>query len=137
MNELARTSQAQAVFSHILRASAFAALLFSTACGDSGSDGPPAQQVEDMSGRSCSVQDAFTVSCDVDPMPTGGCQTGETACFQLGTTGDASGPGAICAACCKGNTSRSIAADCVNLVCSTADDCPPEYGRCVSSICRY
>lgn len=90
-----------------------------------------------MLGRSCTLESAAEVTCDQPPAPAGGCQSGETACYQLGTTGDASGPGAICAACCKGNTSRSMAGDCSNLVCSTADDCPPSYGRCLNNVCRY
>ena len=116
------------------------ALLLATlalaACGG-GEEGPPPLQVEDMRGRSCEITVDHEVTCDEEPMPSVGCSAGETACFRVGTTGDAAGPGAICAACCKDNTSRGIAADCSNLVCSSAEDCPSEYGRCMNSVCRY
>jgi hypothetical protein len=106
-------------------------------CGGGGDDGPPAQELEDMLGRSCLFDNASEVTCDEPPMPTGGCSGGATACFQLGSSGDAAGPAAICAACCMGSTSHSAAGDCSNLVCSTNDDCPPSYARCMSGICRY
>jgi hypothetical protein len=113
-----------------------AVLIVLAACGG-GEEGPPPLAVEDMLGRSCEIAVGNEVTCDEEPKPAAGCPSGETACFQVGTTGDAAGPGAICAACCKGNTSRSVASDCSNLVCSSAEDCPPQYGRCVSNMCRY
>ncbi len=109
----------------------------SLACGDDGDGGPPAQEVEDMLGRSCMLLSAAEVTCDQDPMPAAGCPSGTTACFQLGTTDNAAGPAAICAACCGPSSSTSTRGDCSNLVCSSADDCPPQYGRCMSGICRY
>ena len=90
-----------------------------------------------MLGRTCTLASSGKVTCDAQPEPVNGCKTGETACFQLGTTGSAAGPGAICAACCDGNSSTSYSSDCSNLVCSSNDDCPPEYGRCMSGVCRY
>lgn len=116
--------------------SVFAALMLG-ACGSDGAEGPPAQEVVDTLGRSCTLATAGDVTCDQAPMPTDSCESGATACFQLGTTGDASGPAAICAACCMGTVSHSAAGDCENLVCSTNDDCPPTYSRCLDGVCRY
>ena len=106
------------------------------ACG-SDDDGGPKQTVHDQAGRTCVLETAGKVTCDQEPKPTNACKTGTTACFQLGTTGDVAGPGAICAACCGTSSSTSFSMDCVNLTCASAADCPPEYGRCVSGACRY
>jgi hypothetical protein len=104
--------------------------------GDSGS-GPPSTKVKDALGRNCTVQDAAHVTCDQAPHPMAGCPAGATPCWALGTTGNVTGPGAICASCCSGNTSSGTAADCSSLVCSTDMDCPDVYGRCMSGACRY
>lgn len=126
--------------SRVVRALATIVLLLasSPACGGGG--GPPKQTVHDEAGRTCVLSAASgpkELSCDEDPMPSISCKADESACFQLGTTGDAAGPGAVCAACCGKTSSHSVSADCENLSCSSADDCPPEYGRCVSGRCRY
>lgn len=121
---------------HSTRSTWVALVLILAACGG-GEDGPPPLAVEDMLGRKCEITIEDNVTCDQSPMPSMACKTGETACFQVGTTDNAAGPGAICAACCSGNSSRSVAGDCSNIVCSSAEDCPVVYGRCVNSVCRH
>ena len=107
-------------------------------CSSSSDDGgPPPDEVTDQLGRTCLIEDAANVTCDEDPQPAAGCPEGATPCFDLGTTGDASGPGAICAACCGKDISVSMAFDCSNLTCSTDDDCPAIYGRCLRGECLY
>ncbi len=112
---------------------------FLAACS-SNSEPAPGQTVMDMLGRTCVIPQsaADPITCDQPPQPIAGCSSGATPCFLLGTTGDAGGPGAICAGCCSGNTGTSLVVDCVNLTCATPADCPPSYARCVSgSVCRF
>jgi hypothetical protein len=112
--------------------------LSAAACSDGSEEGgPPAEEVTDQLGRSCSVEDAAHVTCDEAPAPTAGCAGGAAPCFTLGTTGDAAGPGAICASCCSGDTAIAAAGDCSNIACTTENDCPKVYGRCVSGQCRH
>lgn len=107
-------------------------------CGsdDTGS-GYPSVKVKDQLGRSCTIGEHEDATCDQDPKPSGACKTTATACFMVGTTGDASGPAAICAGCCEGNTSTSVRTDCAKIVCSAATDCPSTYGRCLNGECRH
>ena len=111
--------------------------LCAAGCGSSD-DGAPKTNVKDAAGRSCTLTaDSMEATCDKPPMPAAGCPATAHACFITGTTGDASGPGAMCAGCCAGNTASSQASDCSNLVCSSNADCPAEYGRCLTGQCRY
>lgn len=111
--------------------------LLAWACGGDDSSGPPKLEVKDKAGRECTIGAADEVSCDQDPMPSAGCPSGANACFQLSSTGDAAGPAAICAACCQGSTSTSVAVDCSEITCATDDDCPSTFGRCLNGACRY
>jgi hypothetical protein len=104
--------------------------------GDSG--GAPRQTVRDLAGRTCTITASeMAAHCDEAPAPAAGCPSGATACFLVGSTGDASGPAAICAGCCAGNQGTSAAADCANITCSNDEECPSEYGRCANGQCRY
>jgi hypothetical protein len=108
------------------------------ACSSSDDGGSrPTKQVKDKLGRTCTIGDTLTASCDQEPKPAAGCKTTATACFTVGTSGDASGPAAICAGCCEGNTSTSVRTDCAAITCATAADCPTEYGRCLNAECRH
>ena len=104
---------------------------------DDEGDGGPTVRVTDLTGRTCSIENAAEVDCDEPPAPIDGCPEGSMACYSLGTTGDASGPAAICAGCCSGNNSTSTADDCSEITCADAGDCPSSYGRCVDNECRY
>lgn len=116
-----------------------AMLLGAFGCGgDDSSGAPPPQQVTDQLGRVCSIVNLLDVTCDQAANPSSGCTAGSAPCFVVGTTGDAGGPGAICATCCGGGSSSVALADCSNISCQTPADCPPSYGRCVTgNICRY
>lgn len=108
------------------------------ACGsDDDGSGYPSVTVKDKLGRTCTIGEADNATCDQDPKPSGACRSSATACFMLGTTGDASGPAAICAGCCEGNTATSVRTDCAALTCSAASDCPKTYGRCLNGECRH
>lgn len=107
------------------------------ACGASD-DTPPGVEVRDQAGRTCTIPVEGEVTCDAIPSPLAGCTGGTTPCFLLGTTGDAGGPGAICAACCGGSSTTIEIEDCSPLTCEDASDCPAEFGRCVSgNQCRF
>jgi hypothetical protein len=105
------------------------------ACSSDSGSGPPSTKVTDALGLHCTVEDAAHVTCDQTPHPMAGCPAGATPCWSVGTTGGVTGPGAICAQCCSGNTGTGVAADCSNLVCSTAMDCPDIYPHCTSGAC--
>jgi len=107
------------------------------ACGsdDSGS-GYPSQTVKDKLGRTCTTGEGLTASCDQEPKPVAACKATAKACFTIGTSGDASGPAAVCAGCCEGNTSTSVRTDCAAITCTAATDCPSPYGRCLNGECR-
>lgn len=108
------------------------------ACGsDDDAGGYPSKTVEDELGRICTTGEGLTATCDREPRPAAGCKTTATACFTIGTAGDASGPAAVCAACCEGNTSTSVRTDCAAITCATAADCPSPYGRCLNGECRH
>jgi hypothetical protein len=104
---------------------------------DDEGEGGPTVRVTDLSGRTCSVENAADVECDEPPEPADGCSDGAEACYSLGTTGDASGPAAICAGCCSGNSSISAEEDCIEVTCADASTCPSPYGRCLNNRCRY
>jgi hypothetical protein len=113
-------------------------LIIAMAACSGSSGGPPRQTVKDAAGRTCTIiASEMTVRCDQPPMPSAGCPPGTTACFLEGTTGDASGPAAICAGCCTGNQGTSAAADCANIMCSTDEECPSDFSRCANGQCRY
>lgn len=108
------------------------------ACGsDDEGSGYPTQTVKDKLGRTCTTGEGLSATCDQEPKPAGGCKTTAKACFTIGTSGDASGPAAVCAGCCEGNTSTSVRTDCAAITCATATDCPSPYGRCLNGECRH
>jgi len=120
---------------HVISGLVIAAML--SACGGDSSSG---KQVKDQSGRTCTIPvTGMTLSCDATPQPQAGCSAGATACFVegVGDTGGAAviGPAAVCAACCKGNTSTSVGGDCSPIVCKTVDDCPHGSTKCENSAC--
>lgn len=107
------------------------------ACSSEDDGARPTKQVKDKVGRTCTIGESLDATCDQAPKPSVACKSGTSACFQVGSTGDAAGPGAICAACCGGNTSSSVAADCSPITCSADNDCPSPYGRCSNGECRH
>ncbi len=103
---------------------------------DEGDDGPTVRVV-DLTGRTCSIENALDVECEQPPEPTAACSGDAEACYSLGSTGDASGPAAICVGCCSGDSSVSGADDCSEITCADAGDCPSPYERCLQNRCRY
>jgi hypothetical protein len=104
-------------------------------CGSSSSPAAP-QHVKDMLGRTCKLEAmADTITCDQKPVPSTACTNDETPCFQVDTTGDTKGPGAICASCCGNGQSTKTAADCSLIVCTQDAECPAEFGTCTKGRC--
>jgi hypothetical protein len=97
---------------------------------------------QDDSGRSCQATLEKTssgspainqsVSCDGEPKA---CSGESSACFVLSVDGDSE---AIrnCPACCKGNSSSFVGAECAIVVCQTALDCVYAEAECQDGSCR-
>ncbi|MFT3764033.1 MAG: hypothetical protein QM820_00685 [Minicystis sp.] len=115
---------------------AVSAILSLSACGGSSAD----RTVKDEAGRTCSIPESgsLTISCDAAPAPSTACTGSAAACFVTGTVGNTTsmiGPAAVCAACCDGNQSSSVEADCSPIVCETLDDCPLGTTECKDKGC--
>ena len=99
-------------------------------------------QFQDSAGRACqatlekvrpgSPSVSQSVSCDGQPKA---CSGESSACFVL-SVDTASEEIRSCPACCKGNSSSFVGAECALVICEVDDDCVYAEASCESGLCR-